>query len=465
MNTCLFTGDVLDETTKIEHTILRSIGGKIRSTEVCSSEFNGLCGSTIDQNLHDCYSEICRILAPFISKEHQQGCKQITIGEDEKYFILDTNNILKLKGCKVVERDENGKPQLLYTNSKAKALEMAKQLNIPEDSLSITYERPTNENVFYFNKETVSTDMEISLLKCALLSYDHLLKRSIGKFVFTRDKSLKDIYAIINNSLDNLETRQIEKRKISHVKIDKEKWHSISLGIQYDKLEMINEIRSEISFNQTPFEHFLIASGNSSTKTIDIIFNIFNHEPWGFRVSNNWEGEDFQYCIINPIFKNEAASDIFEISKPSIICNHTDFRAVPGSSTQEDIQEYKKKYEKIIKLISNERIKLQQKANIYTELNAKDFIWEQIESSSKMNKHSISEEAKNRIERLYYLNIEDKITNDINSKFKVTNINKFEDNKDVFMDTYIKILRYIIEIYGEGNNIFSNKLCLEIEMT
>jgi hypothetical protein len=51
LSTCLFTGKVLTPDTREEHTILWSLGGRVRSRRVTSSAFNEACGSHVDPYL------------------------------------------------------------------------------------------------------------------------------------------------------------------------------------------------------------------------------------------------------------------------------------------------------------------------------------------------------------------------------------------------------------------------------
>lgn len=72
-STCLFSGATLAADTREEHTILRSLGGRIRSRRVTSSAFNEACGSYIDPYLLLPYAETMATLRPLLSAEHKGG--------------------------------------------------------------------------------------------------------------------------------------------------------------------------------------------------------------------------------------------------------------------------------------------------------------------------------------------------------------------------------------------------------
>ena len=64
MARCLFTHAELDADTKVEHTIQRALGGRVRSSEVTSSDFNERCGGRVDPYFSGVYAETMRALGP-----------------------------------------------------------------------------------------------------------------------------------------------------------------------------------------------------------------------------------------------------------------------------------------------------------------------------------------------------------------------------------------------------------------
>ena len=56
--TCMFTGVPLDSQTCEEHTILRALGGRIRSRTVSSSSFNARCSEVLDKRFASVYAQL-----------------------------------------------------------------------------------------------------------------------------------------------------------------------------------------------------------------------------------------------------------------------------------------------------------------------------------------------------------------------------------------------------------------------
>ena len=74
MATCLFTGEALTPTTKVEHTTIpRSIGGRIKSCVVSCNRFNERCGERFDSLLARRYAQLTNVLSPLLSSEHRTG--------------------------------------------------------------------------------------------------------------------------------------------------------------------------------------------------------------------------------------------------------------------------------------------------------------------------------------------------------------------------------------------------------
>lgn len=89
MACCLITGEPLDESTKIEHTILRSLGGQITSREVTSSDFNQKCGNSVDIALADVFKHIFAILASATISNADPGNVLYTSEDKSLRFYLN----------------------------------------------------------------------------------------------------------------------------------------------------------------------------------------------------------------------------------------------------------------------------------------------------------------------------------------------------------------------------------------
>ena len=47
--------------------------------------------------------------------------------------------------------------------------------------------------------------------------------------------------------------------------------YTVSLGIQYEKIDLFRELRAQCDFLHSGFEHLLIASANVATRTLDLV--------------------------------------------------------------------------------------------------------------------------------------------------------------------------------------------------
>ena len=73
MATCLLTNEPLDESTKPEHVIPESLGGRFASREVTSSRINELAGGRLIAQARDSYAELLHILAPMLPSAAKPG--------------------------------------------------------------------------------------------------------------------------------------------------------------------------------------------------------------------------------------------------------------------------------------------------------------------------------------------------------------------------------------------------------
>ncbi len=95
MATCLFTSETLSSSTKLEHTILKALGGRITSREVVSDNFNTRTGKDIDCKLADQFKLIIRELAPFLSTDLRKKRLKLE-SDDQKRSYYKTNGIVEL---------------------------------------------------------------------------------------------------------------------------------------------------------------------------------------------------------------------------------------------------------------------------------------------------------------------------------------------------------------------------------
>ncbi|HEV3384613.1 MAG TPA: hypothetical protein VG097_07350, partial [Gemmata sp.] len=102
---CLFTDEVLGLGTKVEHTIQRSLGGRIRSTQVSSNDFNEKCGSLVDPSVADLYWDVMCVLGPALPTESRSGQREVEIPGEPGRYVIDECGGLRMRGAAVLSRD------------------------------------------------------------------------------------------------------------------------------------------------------------------------------------------------------------------------------------------------------------------------------------------------------------------------------------------------------------------------
>ncbi len=317
MATCLFTNVELGPETIEEHTIPRSMGGRLLSRTVSSDEFNNACGSFCDERLQKAYAFILSRLAPLLPSASQPGLLPAVSGGMPQGLVIEPGGILARKGVSVLERDEKtGRPKAILGPDEKTLRRMAKQSGMPE-SAAISMVPLTKSDVLTIHLPVFAPEMELAAVKCLLLTFDHLLRDRADRF--TRSESLKRTRDAIRNSVKQ---KQVEGDLLDQV----------SLGLQLEKLPLYVSLRNEMKVAQTPFEHYMFAAGNAAQRCIDVVWMILGFEPFGFRVSRKYDGPDFCVGFVNPIIKGNGASAAIELSpQDDLLCRPTKRRAFhPG---------------------------------------------------------------------------------------------------------------------------------------
>ena len=67
-------------------------------------------------------------------------------------------------------------------------------------------------------------------------------------------------------------------------------WQKHLVGFQLDRLERLRRMRDSVAFPKTDFEHRLFAVGDMPSRTVDIVWEVFGLEPYGFRLTDQYRG-------------------------------------------------------------------------------------------------------------------------------------------------------------------------------
>jgi len=171
-------------------------------------------------------------------------------------------------------------------------------------------------------KEPVSTqipcqfgkEIELAVLKSALLTFDHLLAGTGVRF--TRDSSLASVRSMVRAAI--MDGDPAKELFFDHV------W-----GIDYGILDTVRHIRDRYhECDPTAFEHILVAAGNAGQRTVDLVWCVFGFEPYRFRLTWSWHGPDFNYMVCSGILKDSPApTRPFEFSTPLDLGKETRWKA------------------------------------------------------------------------------------------------------------------------------------------
>ncbi len=451
-NTCLFTGANLDTTTRVEHTILRGLGGRVRSRIVCCDALNNRCGSLLDPFLLAPYLELMAILGPMLAAEHRSGSIPVTIPEEEgARFSLDGFGVLQQQGPRVVGRDEHGRPTAVQGANQAQLQNIVDQVARGIEPTWSTVS-PTTAPFYFRNRPVVLAEIEIAALKCALLTFDHLL--ADHPFRFTRTPELEPVLRFVRECLETGD-------------IDGELLNRYSLGVQYESLRRLEVLRSQFEPPAAPFEHILVAVGNVATRTLDVVWHVLGVDPFGFRLSRTWRQQAFTCVVVNQIQQGgRAHGPIWWEGEPPLLCAPTNRRAFPDCAPAPDLGQ------QIVQEISNVRLEAAQRAVRLVEATCDDHViamLQQLTQSGTAGDNHISSAVRERLRRLYSRRIEE---NEANRRLFEEHVNpgiaQLPDDEideegsgqvdwQLYLRTYRELLQTLSEKLGHPGEFFSNR--------
>jgi hypothetical protein len=280
MVSCLFTDVELDGDTKVEHTIQRALGGRVRSKEVTSSDFNELCGGKVDPYFSGVYAETMRALGPCLTSEARSASERFKIAGQEGWWQIDDRGRLVLAG-NAVQYAAGGKPLSAIGPSMESLKPIIKKLGItPARQEELL---PAQNEVIFPERAMLHWRIEVAAMKAVLLTFDHLLKDDPRRF--TRSAALapvrRFIREVVEADSDGKPTEPLA---------------DYSLGLQYDqdKLDLCEKLRADAGLPSQPFRHMLIVSANYATRTLDAVFWAFETDPHAFRLTRGWQGDTGQ---------------------------------------------------------------------------------------------------------------------------------------------------------------------------
>jgi hypothetical protein len=315
LDTCLFTGVSLDSKTRVEHTIPESLGGRIETRRVTSSDFNERWGSLLVAALKAPYASIMNRLGPLLPEAHKTRMVRIDVEGEIPGLILDEDGVVTRDGLEIIARDPKTKRPRVIIGSDEKAIrKILRQAGASDDQITLSYVPANSANYHTSTVPIIWGDIELGALTATLLSFDELLRDRGNRF--TRSDEFAPVRDFIRTVVQNGRFT------------DGNDLHRFSLGLQYEKLPGLIKLRDKSTHPKTPFEHVLFASGDAAARTVDLVWLVLGFDPFGFRI-DNWRGSYFTYMIVNGILKDTSVSGLIELPATGVICRPTDRRAFP----------------------------------------------------------------------------------------------------------------------------------------
>lgn len=314
MARCLFTDVELGADTREEHTIQRSVGGRVKSFEVSSSAFNELCGERIDPYLCGAYAEVMRVLGPALPAEARSGSTEFRIPNHPGRWRFNERGQMVLMDPTVIERDPLSDRPLSAIGPDLSSLKpMIRQLGSP--AVRHTEVLPPSNEVVFEERAALHWGIEVAALKAALLTFDHLLRDDPERF--TRRPELEPVRRFV---------REVVESDSENPGIDL--LADISLGVQYDQdlLNLYGEIKRQAGLASFPFQHTLIVSGEPGSRALDVVFWAFETDPHVFRVTRDWSGAGFTLAMTNGILVDTEFSQVATLARSQLLGRPTNRR-------------------------------------------------------------------------------------------------------------------------------------------
>ena len=314
MTTCLFTNDPTGPTTRIEHTIPRSMGGRFYSRTCSSDDFNNHASQPFDSEFFLAYSSVLNVLAPLMSAQHQPGALRVTEPNEQRQLLLEPGAVPSISGIQVEARDPNtNRPIAIAGVSELALRARARQFGWPEDQLTTTTVPSTTEEVLFRKVPTISPAMEISVLKSALLTFDHVLGSDPSAFTRSHDlKPLRD--AILGVVRDGEPADALLSRH--------------SWGMDPDDVEEIQKIRGLYGPAPTSaFEHVLYVACTKGGAA-DLYFFVAGIDLYRYRLTDRWSRNSFALLCGCGMLAGDAPFGPCEVLQRFHVRKQTEQRAV-----------------------------------------------------------------------------------------------------------------------------------------
>jgi len=377
--TCLFSGRATGEGTTEEHTLLRAIGGRFRSQTAASSSFNNATSNILDAPLAAPYALIMNALAPLLSSEHQPGGLDL-IGEPGRRLVLDPGAVARQRGVHVEARDpKTGRPIAMSAEDPLALAAMARRVGIPDERLEKTMIPPVASQYAERRQSILSPWAETAVLKCALLTFDHLLGSRPD--AFTRSFGLKGVRDEILVIVNGAHPQPL---------ISATSW-GIDNSRRAALLELADQYRPR---PRSMFENVLLVSAQHGGN-VDLHCLLAGVDVYRFRVCNRWDGAPFNILCGAGMLVGEVPYGPIYVADAMPLGAPTDLRSVfPEGTSQEVVED-------ISRRINAERQRAFVEAVLLVETMADEFVVKNICDLEAVGASTLEQALRQRLEHLY----------------------------------------------------------------
>lgn len=290
MATCLFTSETLSSSTKLEHTILKALGGRITSREVVSDNFNAGTGKDIDCKLADQFKLIIRELAPFLSTDLRKKRLKLE-SDDQKRSYYKTNGIVELAESYETIDPLTGIKYIVFPNEEE--LKKYAQSN-GIDLKSYEYLEPVDD-VLFTGLYSISPESHLSVIKCILTSFDVMLARN----GYSEENRFTRLPALI--PIRNFILSEINKTQHNVELLD-----NYFLGIDFFNCkQLLSLLRKYFEVDIGEFDHVMVVTTNKDLHVLIASWCILGLENHYVKLCDNWAGDSFSMIIVNSVIENK----------------------------------------------------------------------------------------------------------------------------------------------------------------
>jgi hypothetical protein len=401
---CLFTGKTLDSTTKNEHTIPESLGGKISSKLVSSSGFNEFGGDVFVPEMCDAYLFFMHTLSPLLTSRFRKAQRGMDSHDPSIKGVRLREGGIGFAGPVIQSFDGKGNPTGIMGGSAADLREFAESKNIDTSKWKF---KKLNFDEMEFSRDivTMSPTIELGFLISGLMTFDAFRDDGIP---FTRSPSLVHIREAF---YEYFQTGQLPQNV---------RWDKICLGFQFDRVEKLTRLRESVDFQSSKFEHQLFVFGDAISRTVDMVFCAFGIDPYGFRLSSTYTGKPFSYIVVNGILRDVNPSGLLNASYvEGPLCGASELGSFYSIFDRESRdQTY------VRELVSGLRGSIICDARLLVEQNASEYVWKRIVQSANNEDVAVSIKSLlvTRIRFLFKSKLNDELEEFIDEKLRCVSV-------------------------------------------